>query len=156
MATQPISDAGQHVIKLLENMGYGVIRRTDRHWRVLDVDPVMDLEFDEEKRVLRLMSSKLCTVPMGITEVVQAFCRDLDSPSSEVHYLMEGQEVFCCAEFSCDKQPALNVLSLGKLVQSLQAHGRSFFDQLVGRCLDDLVVRIHQPENEYERTHLKP
>lgn len=142
---------GERVLRLLESLGFAPLRRTDRHWRLGNTDPMVDVEVDEERRLLNMTCGRLCLVPEAIRDEVQAFCLEHNRSSRVASYVLEGKEVVCRMQLGFVEGEDLTVQRLGQALAQLQQEGRSFIDRLMCRCLDDLVFRIrNQPENEHD------
>ncbi len=137
------------VVRLLESLGFAPLRRTDRHWRLGNTDPIVDVEVDDERQLLNMTCGRLCLVPESIRSEVQAFCLEHNRFSPVSSYVLEGKEVVCRMQLRLVDGESLTLQNLGQALSQLQREGRSFIDRLMCRCLDDLVVRIrNQPENE--------
>lgn len=142
---------GERVVRLLESLGFAPLRRTDRHWRLGNTDPMVDVEVDEERGLLNMTCGRLCLVPESIRSEVQAFCLEHNRSSLAATYVLEGKEVVCRMQLGFAEGSDLTVQGLGHALAQLQQEGRSFIDRLMCRCLDDLVIRIHnQPESEHD------
>lgn len=144
------------VYKLLEGMGLAPLRLTDRHWRLGQCQPMVDLEWDGELKALTMTCGRLCLVPVAFVDVVHDFCLHHVLAEASASYVLEGNEVFCILRLDAAQTAALSEQTLGIALNALLQDSRAFIDRLMCRYLEDLVFRIPHLSEKAHESHLPP
>lgn len=150
MGVPLFNDWGTALAHSLQELGHGPLRLTDHHWRLRCEDQVIDVEIDTEQGMLCMTSGRICHVPPNLKALVSELCKEHNRERGDSMVLLEEGDLYCRVQQVITEDWPLDAYLIGQQLSILSRSRRAFVDRLLGRCLDDLLIRIHPPmENDH-------